>query len=106
MFRSTRNMRNSISDRLVKVSDRSEHSYDTQNAKTLFFVKITPAVPGVGSSFGVMTWFSKNSSAKLRKDFCFGPFLKQSSGCLVYRKIDSGRLETLRKKLSVLYYFS
>ena len=34
MFRNTRKRRNSISDRLEQVSDRFEHSYERQSAKT------------------------------------------------------------------------
>ena len=74
--------------------------------KLIFLVHFTLVPLGVGPHFLLESPFSKNSCSELRKDFYFGLFFKQSSRCLVYRKIDSRGLEALRKKLFANTFFS
>ena len=74
--------------------------------KPIFLVHFTPVPLGVGPHFSLESPFSKNSCSELRKDFCFGIFLKQSSRSLVYRKIDSRRFRGSQKKLFANTFFS
>ena len=74
--------------------------------KPIFLVHFTLVSLGVGPHFSLESPFSKNSCSKLRKYFCFGIFLKQSSRSLVYRKIDSKRFRGSQKKLFANTFFS
>ena len=106
MFRRTRKMRNSISDRLVKVSDRSEHSYDRQSAKTIFLMKIALVWNIWDPIFGVGSPTSKKSTANTRHSIHLILFLNESSNSLVYGKNTKTHLGGTEKASDRFVFFS
>ena len=97
MFRSTRKMQNLISDRLAKVSGRSEHSYDPQSAKTLFLMKIALVWKFWDPIFGVGSPTSKKFTDHTRHSIDLIFSLNGSSNYLVYGKNNENNQESSRK---------